>query len=89
MVLVITSDRVAQLRETLSAAVNHLPVILNCGLDIFPLFYYCIIVYVCLSGVHSSLLSGHLAASWKLEAEAPKQWAARASVEARQSCRVL
>ena len=47
MVLVITSDRVAQLRETLSAAVSHLAVILNCGLDIFLLFYYFIIVCVC------------------------------------------
>ena len=46
MVLVITSDRVAQLRETLSAAVGRLPVILNCGLDIFLLFYYSIIVCV-------------------------------------------
>jgi hypothetical protein len=84
MVLVITSDRVAQLRETLSAAVSHLPVILNCGLDIFLLFYYCIIVCVCLSGVHSIVEIGGRGSR-----SAPKQWAARAFVEARQSRRVL
>ena len=39
MVLVITSDRVAQLREALSAAISHQAVILNCGLDIILLLY--------------------------------------------------
>ena len=76
MVLVITSDRAAQLRETLSAAISHLAVILNCGLDIFLLFYYSIIVCVCLSGVYSSLPLGIVEIGGRGSRPAPKQWAA-------------
>ena len=96
MVLVITSDRMAQLREALSAAISHQPSSSTAAL-IFS--YYsiivllCVCVCVCVGGVHSTVCPwairplGDPAASWKLEAEsAPKQWA---FVEARQGRRVL
>jgi hypothetical protein len=84
MVLVITSDRVAQLRETLSAAVSHLPVILNCGLDIFLLFYYCIIVCVCVcvcmcvsaECIAQSASGSIVEIGGRGSRSAPKQWAA-------------
>ena len=79
MVLVITSDRLAQLRETLSAAASHLPVILHCSLDIFLLLYYCIIVCVSAECIAQSAIgpSGSIVEiGGRGSRSPPKQWAA-------------